>query len=142
MSTSPIKFIMAVAGATALLMVGAIAAAAPSSAEAMTVDALPANVKIQTTDTVTVNVPASPVCAAGYTDFKAFSPGKQDAVNIDAASCSGTTLTATLSPSTSKKRNAVVKFTSTVGEKVVSTLVVHVNKARGGGKPANTGKPA
>ena len=131
--------ILAAIGVAGLVL--AVAGAGPSSAAVTTVTSLPANVTIEATDTVSVSVTSSPVCAAGTTDFRAFSPGKQDAVTTIAA-CSGTTLTATVTPSASAKRVAVVKFTSTLsGQKVVQTLVVHVNKAKPG-KPTSPGKPA
>jgi catabolite regulation protein CreA len=137
------RTILAATGASALLMVGAVAAAAPSSAETKTVSALPANVKMAPGDVISVSVLNSPVCT-GTTGFLANVPGHQDAVTLatstmpNSAACSGTTLTATISPTASTKRNAVVKFRATVtatGEQVVQTLVVHVAK----GKPGNSG---
>ena len=140
MTTTRAKSVVAITGATVLLMVGAIAAAVPASATVVNVTSLPASVTIAPADTVNVAVPLSPVCVAGFTDFHAFLPGNQDAVSLNATgSCSGTTLVATVTPTASSKKNAVVKFTSMVGgAKVVQTLVVHVSKA----KAANPHKPA
>lgn len=132
MPTGIIRTLAVGAGAGALLL----GMAGPALA-ATSVTTLPANVKIASTDTVAVNVPNAAVCAAGFTDFRAFIPGRQDAVAVSGQACSGTTLVATVTPTASAKKNAVVKFTSMVnGQMVVQTLVVHVDKA----KPANPGQ--
>jgi hypothetical protein len=102
--------------------------------------------KITAQDVISVNVPNAPVCT-GTTGFVAVVAGRQDAVTLatpgvaNSAACNGTTLTATVTPTSSVKKNAVVKFSSTVtatGEKVVQTLVVHVDKSKPG-KPGNSG---
>jgi catabolite regulation protein CreA len=144
--------VLAAAGASALLLVGAVAMAAPSSAETKGVDALPANMKITAQDVISVNVLNAPVCT-GTTGFVAIVAGRQDAVTLattgvpNSAVCNGTTLSATVTPTSSAKKNAVVKFSATVtatGEKVVQTLVVHVDKGKPGkpGNSGNHGKPS
>jgi hypothetical protein len=136
MSTRMIRTLALAVGAGALVLGAAAPAMAVTAPTPVTT--LPANVKIATDGSIALNVANAAVCAATPTEFKAFSPGKQDAVTTS-ASCSGTTLVGTVTPTASKKKNAVVKFTSTVnGEKVVQTLVVHVNRA----KPGNGNKPA
>ena len=143
MSAHVVRRVLALAGAGALAITGVVGVAGPAAAtDAKVVTSLPANVRVVADQAVTVAVPLSPVCAAGFTEFMAFIPGHQDGVTLalgsvpNTAICNGTTLNATVTPTASKNRNAVVKFTSMVnGAKVVQTLVVHVAKAKPG-KPA------
>ena len=119
--------------------VGALVLGMAAPALAVTnVTSLPSNVKIAANDTVQVTVAGAAVCAPGTTGFRAFIPGRQDAVAITNAQCTDGTLTALITPPASAKKNAVVKFTSLSGDaKVVQTLVVRVDKA----KPAKPAKP-
>jgi hypothetical protein len=85
-------------------------------------------------DVASVSVPAAPVCIPGA--FDAFVAGRQDAVTLrdatgaSTARCSGTTLLATVTPTTSRKSNAVVKFrlVRPDNSRVVMTLVVHLRR--------------
>lgn len=129
-------------GASALMMLGAGLTPAAAALAPVVVDKLPANVKLADDQAVSVNVVAAPVCAAGTEQFKAFVPGKHDAVTgYAAAVCEAGTLKATITENlSSKKKSAVVKFTAIVtasGEKVVQTMVVHVTKT----KAPNPNKP-
>lgn len=84
------------------------------------------------TDVVSVWVVDAPVCAAGA--LQAFIAGRQAAVTLNdsggvsTARYSGTTLFATVTPTTSVKRNAVAKFRliKPDNSRVVMTLVVHI----------------
>lgn len=103
--------------------------AGPAQADSYTVTSLPDSIKIKRTDVVYVNIPDSAVCGAGT--FSARVAGRQDAVTLSgSAMCSGTTLMATVTPTSSKKRNATVKFrlVRTDGSSVVMTLVVHIKR--------------
>ena len=123
---------LGVCGAAALT---ALALTAPSAAAAtLEVTNLPTAVTMSRTDVVSVRIVDAPVCAVGA--FQAFIAGRQDAVTLNdsggvsTARCSGTTLLATVTPTTSAKRNAVVKFRliKPDNSRVVMTLVVHVRR--------------
>lgn len=83
-------------------------------------------------DAAVVGVPVAPVCIPGAID--AVIVGRQDASTLrnsagaSTARCSGTTRLATITPTTSSKRNAVVKFrlVRPDNSRVVLTLVVHL----------------
>jgi hypothetical protein len=119
-------------GVSALVLALAPFVATSASAASVSVTSLPSAVTIARGDVVAVSVAASPVCASGA--FDAFVVGRQDAVTLRdpagviTARCSGTTLTATVTPTASAKRNAVVKFrlVRPDNSRVMMTLVVHV----------------
>lgn len=152
MTIIPTRTFLGVIAGGALLATGAIAAPgtafAATAPTTVTVTSLPANVSITAADTVQVTVPNSALCAAGVTLNAATIAGRQDAVSVTVpALCTGGTLTATVKPTGSAKRNAVVKFTGTsttqdstsagtlVVRTIVGTLVVRISKPRPG-KPA------
>ena len=128
---------------SALAAVGLVALAGPAMAAEPTpvpVTKLPANVTITTAQYVSVNVPNAAVCATGVTQQAAFVPGKQDAViprtDLMGWGCSAGQFNLAVYPNPkSAKKNAVVKITGVdaSGQKVVSTLVVHVAKASSNG---------
>lgn len=117
---------------SALVLALAPIVATSASAASVSVTSLPTAVTMSRGDVVAVSVPASPVCAVGA--FDAFVAGRQDAVTlrdpagVSTARCSGTTLVATVTPTASAKRNAVVKFrlVRPDNSRVMMTLVVHV----------------
>lgn len=119
-------------GVSALVLALTPLVATSASAATVAVPSLPASITMSRTDTAVVSVPAAPVCIPGA--FDAFIAGRQDAVTlrdstgVSTARCSGTTLLATITPTTSQKRNAVVKFrlVRPDNSKVVLTLVVHL----------------
>lgn len=121
-------------GASALVLALAPLVASPASAATVTVTSLPASITLARTDVALVSVPAAPVCIPGA--FDAFIAGRQDAVTLrdssgaSTARCSGTTLLATITPTASAKRNAVVKFRviRPDNSRVVLTLVVHLKR--------------
>ena len=122
-------------GVSALVLALApLVASTSASAATVAVTSLPASITMSRTDTAVVSVPAAPVCIPGA--FDAFVAGRQDAVTLrdssgmTTARCSGTTLLATVTPTTSAKRNAVVKFRviRPDNSRVVMTLVVHLSR--------------
>lgn len=121
-------------GVSALVLALAPVVATAASAATVDVTRLPSAVTMSRSDVAVVSVPSSPLCAPGA--FDAFVAGRQDAVTLrDAAGastarCSGTTLLATVTPTTSSKRNAVVKFrlVRPDNSRVVMTLVVHLRR--------------
>ncbi len=122
-----------VAVATGAMLAAGVALSIPAWAAPVSVTALPAEVTIPVGGSVSVNVPNAAVCATGTTNFRAFVPGKQDAVTLatmPGAGCSAGQLNYTINDNAnSAKVNAVVKFTATKAKgkgKVVQTLVVHV----------------
>lgn len=121
-----------VMGVSVLVLALAPLVASTATAATVAVTSLPASVTMSRTDTAVVSVPGAPVCIPG--SFGAFVAGRQDAVSlrdsagISTARCSGTTLHATVTPTTSTKRNAVVTFRviRPDSSRVVMTLVVHL----------------
>lgn len=121
-------------GASALVLALAPVVATSASAATVSVTSLPASITMSRTDTAVVSVPGAPVCIPGA--FDAFVAGRQDAVTLrdstgaSTARCSGTTLLATVTPTTSAKRNAVIKFRviRPDNSRVVMTLVVHLSR--------------
>lgn len=121
-------------GVSAVVLALAPLVATSASAATVAVTSLPASITMSRTDTAAVSVPAAPVCIPGA--FDAFVAGRQDAVTLrdssgmTTARCSGTTLLATVTPTTSAKRNAVVKFRviRPDNSRVVMTLVVHLSR--------------
>lgn len=121
-------------GASALVLALTPFVASSASAATLTVTSLPASITMSRSDTAVVSIPAAPVCIPGA--FDAFIAGRQDAVTLrdatgaSTARCSGTTLLATVTPTTSVKRNAVVKFRviRPDNSRVVMTLVVHLSR--------------
>lgn len=121
-------------GTSALVLALAPVAATAASAATVDVTQLPSSVTMTRSDVAVVSVPSSPLCAPGA--FDAFVAGRQDAVTLRDASgvstarCSGTTLLATVTPTASPKRNAVVKFrlVRSDNSRVMMTLVVHLRR--------------
>ena len=121
-------------GTSALVLALAPVVATAASAATVDVTRLPSSVTMSRSDVAVVSVPSSPLCAPGA--FDAFVAGKQDAVTLrdgsgaSTARCSGTTLIATVTPTASSKRNAVVKFrlVRPDNSRVVMTLVVHLRR--------------
>lgn len=121
-------------GASALVLALAPLVASSATAATVSVTSLPSSVTMSRSDTAVVSVPAAPVCIPGA--FDAFIAGRQDAITlrdsagVSTARCSGTTLLATITPTASEKRNAVVKFrlVRPDNSRVVLTLVVHLTR--------------
>ena len=118
----------------ALLAIGsalAIAGATATPATAATVDvsSLPTALTISESDRIDVTDVNTLLCGKG--DLAAYVPGRQDAVVVSSVSCTGMTLTATILPTTSPKKNAVVKFRlrKPDGSVALLTLVVHVQRS-------------
>lgn len=130
---SPVRTAVAM-GTSALVLALAPVVANSASAATVSVTSLPASITMSRTDTAVVSVPAAPVCIPGA--FDAFVAGRQDAITLrdsagaSTARCSGTTLLATITPTASGKRNAVVKFrlVRPDNSRVVLTLVVHLSR--------------
>lgn len=159
MSARTIRTLALTAGAAALV----VSAAAPAMAVDLTVDKLPANVKLAAADQLInvaipqANQPVGFQCGlAANVTWTAFVPGKQDAVLLDGKSapvtltCANNTLSFVVSANNaSRKKNAVVKVVATTpganvddpadDTKAVLTLVVHKVKTA---KAPNANKPA
>lgn len=100
----------------------------PASAATVDVSSLPESVRITTSDSISVTDSNSLLCGNG--DLRVFVPGRQDAVSVSGVSCDSGNLQATITPTNSSKKNAVVKFKLVKADDSVAvlTLVVHVKR--------------
>ncbi len=121
------------AGAAVAAGAAGIALSGVAYAASVNVTSLPDAVTIPVGGSVSVNVPNAKVCATGTTNFRAFVPGKQDAVTLatmPGAGCSAGQLNYTINDNAnSSKRNAVVKFTATGANgksTITQSLVIHI----------------
>lgn len=118
--------------------VGSLLGASAASAATISVTTLPGNVKMMSTDTLTLNVANATVCPGTGWTLTAKIPGKQDAILLTGVQCSGTTLMGTVTDNpASAKKNAVVKMMATnaaTSQTVEATMVVHLKDGKSGKK--------
>lgn len=121
--------------ATLVLAAVLVPVTAPAFADGnvVPVTALPAEVTIPASGSVSVNVPNAAVCAAGTSELKVDVRGSRDAVaplNVPGAGCSAGQLNYSIVDNpNSLRQTSVVKFTAkrASGGRVVQSLVVHVS---------------
>lgn len=101
---------------------------APAAAATVDVSNLPAAITIGAGDRIDVTDSKTLLCGSGELDV--YVPGRRDAVAVTNVNCDGRTLNATITPTTSSKENAVVKFRlrKDNGSIAMLTLVVHVDR--------------
>jgi hypothetical protein len=146
MSTRMTQRVVAAVGAGLLLATSGLALAGSAAADD---SATPNPYKFSIPATPTTPTLKAPVdidgadpalTCANFGAWTAKVPGKQDAITVapNGVTCSGSDLMVAITITTSPKKNAVIKLTSTTvpgGTKVVKTFVVKVT-----GKTGNPGK--